>query len=363
MDMFTSKTCAAPRARATMRTTLLLAAAALALAACGDKTPKAPTGQVVAILDGQEITVLEVNAELQGTPIPPNMTRRDAEKVALNNIITRRMLSKAAEERELNKKPEFLMQERRTAEQLRVQALARDIASKVKAPTRDEADKFIAENPWMFRDRKFFILDQIQFLRPDNIQSLGFEGAKTMVEIEGILNANKIEFRRQPASLDALGANPNFIREVSKVLEKNPQELFMFASRPQGAPAPVVLVNQVKESRVQPFMGDEARTYATNYLRNERTQAALRAEVEKQQKAAKERTTFQAGWEPPAPKAADPKALEGKDPAGPGLPAATPPEMLPATEGAAPGAGAAPDMAPAAPAAVGAGTTAAAPAG
>lgn len=331
MTIFTRTMFAAPRARMAF----LLASAALALAACGDKEPKAPTGQVVAILDGEEITVLEVNAELQGTPIPPSMTRRDAEKLALNNIITRRMLAKAAEERALNKTPEFQMQARRASEQLRVQALARDIASKIVAPTRDEADKFIAENPWMFRERKFFVLDQIQFLRPANIQSLGFEQAKTMPEIEAILNANKIEFRRQPASLDALGANPNFVREVSKVLEKNPQELFMFASRPQGAPAPVVLVNQVKDMRVQPFMGDEARTYATNYLRNERTQAALRAEVEKQQKAAKERTTFQAGWEPPAPKPADPKALEGTDPAGPGLPAATPPEMLPASEGAA----------------------------
>ena len=323
MDMMKSQ---APLS-ARVRTALLVATAALALAACGDKEPKAPTGQVVAILDGQEITVLEVNAELQGTAIPPNMTRRDAEKAALNNIITRRMLTKAAKERELDKKPDFLMQERRTSEQLRVQALARDIASKVATPTRDEANKFIAENPWMFRDRKFLILDQIQFLRPDNIQELGFEGAKTMAEIEAILNANKIEFRRQPASLDALGANPAFVREVSKVLDNNPDELFMFASRPQGAPAPVVLVNQMKDQRVQPFMGDEARTYAINYLRNERIQAALRAEVEKQQAAAKAQTTFQAGWEPPAPKAEDPKALNGKSPAGPGLPAATPPEM------------------------------------
>jgi len=338
MDIFSIKLQLAPRSR----TLFLLAAAAVALAACGDKTPDAPTGQVVAILDGQEITVLEVNAELQGTPIPPNMTRRDAEKVALNNIITRRMLSKAAEERELTKKPDFLMQERRTAEQLRVQALARDIATKVAAPTRDEADKFINENPWMFRDRKFFILDQIQFLRPDTMQKLGFESAKTMAEIEAILNTNKIAFRRQPASLDALGANPNFIREVTKVLDKNPQELFMFASRPQGAPAPVVLVNQVKDTRLQPFVGDEARTYAINFLRNERTQAALGAEVEKQQKAAKAKTTFQAGWEPPAPKPANAKGADGKIPSEPGLPAATPPEMALPGPGTATGAAGAP---------------------
>lgn len=312
------------------RPILLLSVAALALAGCdklgiGDKGDSKPTGPVVAKLDGEEITALEVNAELQGTTIPPTMTRRDAERVALNNIITRRMLAKSAQERELDKKPEFFLQQRRMEEQLKVQALARDIASKVLPPTRDEADKFMQENPFLFAERKFFILDQIQFLRPDNIATLGFEAAKTMAEVEAILNANKIQFRRQPASLDSLGANPTFVREVTKVLKTNPDELFMFASRPQGAPAPVVLVNQVKESRVQPFTGDKAREFATNQLRNERTQNALKAEVEKQQKSQTERVVFQAGWETkPQKEQINPKAVAGKAPSGPMVPNAAP---------------------------------------
>ncbi len=321
-----------PRSRLSSRARpiLLLTAAALTLAGCeklgiGGKDESKPTGPVVAKLDGEEITALEVNAELQGTPIPPTMTRRDAERVALNNIITRRMLSKAAQERTLDKKPEFFLQQRRMEEQLKVQALARDIASKVVPPTRDEADKFMTENPYLFAERRFFILDQIQFLRPDNIASLGFENAKTMPEVEAILNANKIPFRRQPASLDLLGANPTFVKEVTKVLQTNPNELFMFASRPQGAPAPVVLVNQVKELRVQPFTGDKAREFATNYLRNERIQNALKAEVEKQQKSQKERVVFQPGWEPkPQKQPVDAKALAGKKPAGPTVPSAAP---------------------------------------
>lgn len=342
-----TKTFGAPVAR----NLLLLTAAGLALAGCSKlglgKDDSKPTGQVVAKLDGQEITALEVNAELQGTNIPPTMTRREAERLALNNIVTRRMLSKEAETRELDKKPEFVLQERRAEEQLRVQALARDIASKVVPPTRDDAEKFMRENPFMFAERKFFILDQIQFLRPDNIATLGFEDAKTMAEVEAILNSNNIQFRRQPASLDALGANPAFVREVTKVIQTNPDELFMFASRPQGAPAPVVLVNQVKETRLQPFTGDKAREFATNYLRNERIQNALKAEVEKLQKAQKERVVFQPGWEPIDPKKkVDAKAVAGKAPSGPTVPKAAPePAMVPGTEPAAvpegmPGAGA-----------------------
>ena len=325
------------------RTILLVATAALALTACdklGIGGGGEPKGQVVATLDGQEITVLEVNAELAGTPIPPSMSRREAEKLALENIITRRMLAKAAEERELNKKPEFLLQERRAEEQLRVQALARDIAAKVVTPTRDEADKFIGENPYLFANRTFFILDQIQFLRPANIDKLGLEGATTMAEVEQILTANNIPFRRQPASLDSLGANPAFVKEVTSVLAKKPDELFMFATRPQGAPAPVVLVNQVKDTNVQPFTGDKAREFAVNFLRNERIQNALKAEVDRQKKSQAERVKFQDGWAPAKAKdgkaaAAKPTPLElaGEAPAtGTGMEAATaaPPAAEPA---------------------------------
>lgn len=330
------------------RTLLLVATAALALAGCeklGIGGKSAPKGQVVATLDGQEITVLEVNAELAGTAIPPTMARRDAEKLALENILTRRMLSKAAEERELNKRPEFLLQERRASEQLRVQALARDIASKVVTPTRDEADKFISENPYLFANRQFLIMDQIQFLRPENVEKLGLEGAKTMAEVEQILTSNQIQFRRQPASLDTLGANPAFVKEVTTVLAKNPEELFMFATRPEGAPAPVILVNQVKETRQQPFTGDKAREYAVNFLRNERIQNALRSEVERQQKSQKERVVFQPGWEPAkkkpgaaaapgmgiaSPDTADPTGTGPAAPAADAVAAAMAPEAAPA---------------------------------
>jgi len=311
--------------RPALRGLLLLGVAATLLVACGDKggaDADKPTGQVVARLNGEDITALEVNAELQGTQIPPNMPRREAEKQALANIVERRMLMQVAMVRELDKKPQFQLMQRRTDEQLHVQALASDIAAKVPQPSRQEVDKFVDDNPFLFRERKFFVLDQIQFLRPENIATLGFQNAKTMGAVEAILSGANIEFRRQPASLDSLGANPDFIREVTKVLEKNPNELFMFANQPQGAPAPVMVVNEVKETRVIPFTGEKARTYASNFIRNQKVQKALAAERDAQRKLAKDNVTFQAGWEPTVPKPAPAKALAGTTPTGPGTVAA-----------------------------------------
>ena len=134
------------------------------------------------------------------------------------------------------------------------------------------------------------------------------------------------------AALDALGANPDFVKQVTTVLQKNPDELFMFATRPQGAPAPVIVVNQVKETRVQPFTGDKAREFAVNYLRNQRIQAALKAEVEKQQKAMADRVVYQEGWAPPKPKTPDAAAVAGARPTGPTIPSPTPEPALPGVD-------------------------------
>lgn len=296
---------------------LLLGAALSVLAACGDKKDSTPSGQVVARLAGEDITQLEVNAELQGMNVPASVARRDAERGALQNIITRRMLMRAADERKLAQNPQFQMQQRRTNEQLHVQALARDIASKVTKPMGDEIDRFISENPALFRERKLFILDQIQFLPPEDISKLGMESLKTMEAVEQALTGAGLEFRRQPASLDSLGANPQFVREVTALLAKNPNELFMFANPGPGG-QPVMLVNRVVEARSQPFTGERARQFAERYLMNERIQKALAAEVTKQREAAADIVSYQDGWapEPKTEAEADPKAVAA--PAKPG---------------------------------------------
>jgi EpsD family peptidyl-prolyl cis-trans isomerase len=297
------------------RGALLAVALSALLVACGDKkggSGDAPTGQVVARLDGTDITILEVNAELAGVQLPPNVSRREAEQAALQNIITRRMLMKAAEERKLNETPQFKLQERRAGEQLLVQALARDIAAKVPQPTREDADKFIAENPGLFAERRILVVDQLQFPRTPELEKLPLAEVKTMEGVEEVLRGASIPFRRQPGNIDLLGANPQFVKEINKVLAANPQEIFMFPA-PAGS-GQVMLVNQVRESRLDPFVGERARTFAQNYLRQLRVQEALAKELKARQEAAKALVSYQDGYAPPADKKANAAAAGLKDP-------------------------------------------------
>lgn len=82
----------------------LMALSCALLAACGAKEP---TGQVVATLDGKEITALELRNELGGYQAPDAPSRKRAEQAALDAILSRKAVAEAARKAGVEKTPEF----------------------------------------------------------------------------------------------------------------------------------------------------------------------------------------------------------------------------------------------------------------
>ncbi|MFZ4688108.1 MAG: hypothetical protein ACOYLS_02610 [Polymorphobacter sp.] len=289
-----------------VRITILASAAIaiLATTACGD-SKKPPEGQVVATVDGKDVTIHELNAEIAQIPNRgDDAPRKLVESVALARVIERKMLAQEAAKRGLDKNPQFLLARARTDETLLVQALQGDIQSKVTATPRENAQKFITENPQVFGDRKIFTLDQIQFLRPANIDSLPFKDAKTMAEVEKILVDANIEYRRAPEQLDSLTVNPALTTEITKLSSAANAEPFMFADQPAGAPAPIIYVNMVTNAKSQPFIGEKAITYAQNILQRQEIQKRLATELKTWQESYKTKIIYAKGYGAPVfPKA------------------------------------------------------------
>ncbi len=287
---------------------------------------KTPTGQVVATVNGNDITVRELNAELAQTQAPPETPRKTVESVVLARVIERKMLADAARERKLDQNPNFLLTQRKVDDGLLVQALQASIAQKVTPPTREAAEKFIAAHPELFANRKIYTIDQIQFLRPKNIAQLGLGPAKTMNDVEQVLSTANIEFRRQPATVDALAVNPQLTAEIEKITARNPDEVFMFADQPQGAPAPVMVVNKVTSTKIVPFSGEKAISFAQQLLQRQQVQERLVAELKTITAKAKPTITYAKGYGPPvnptAPAAGAATAGAAPVPAGTAAPAA-----------------------------------------
>ena len=96
-----------------------VAGAALILAGCD----KEPEGQVAAVVNGDEITLQEINAEIASANVPAGTDAKQLQRQALNRIVERRLLAQSAREDGLDKTPEYLIRSRQVDDALLVQLL------------------------------------------------------------------------------------------------------------------------------------------------------------------------------------------------------------------------------------------------
>lgn len=283
---------------------LLAGTMLLALGACGKKDAAAglEKGQVIATVDGKDITIHELNAELQGIQMPTGEARKIIEQNALQQIINRRILSDIARERGLDKTPAYLLQERRADDQILVDMLQRSIASTIPQPTKSEAQKFMDDNPEMFAQRKIFTVDQIQFELPaDEAKLKAFQPLKTMEEVQAKLDADHLQYKRAPGQMDALRMPPQLLQQILKLPAG---EVFIIPVPGR----PILVANKIVETKVVPFTGDQALAAAMQQVQMRKLNDLANKELEGKVKAARDAVKYQPGYGPAKPGAPAPAA-------------------------------------------------------
>ena len=267
----------------------------LALGACG---PKQPTGQVAATIKGKEITNVDLRNELNGFVAPNPQIRKAAEEQALNAIIARKVLAQAAEKAGVGKTPEFAQQQQRLHETLLVQTWQAQIAKQIPAPSREEAEKFIAANPDLYAQHKIFDVEQLRFPRPTDPALIeAFKPLKTLEEVAALLNSHNIPNRAGQDAIDSLAVDP---RVVEQILKMPPDEVFII---PAGN---LLVANHIRQTRIVPFVGEPAIKQATDRLKAQRTQQAIQRQFGAILAAAKKDVVYSKAYEPAksTPKAA-----------------------------------------------------------
>ncbi len=288
-----------------------VAALCVALSGCSKKEP---TGQVVAVLDKQEITATDLTNEMRGFTPPNAQVRRQAEQAALDQILARRALAAAAKKAKIDKTPGYAQQEQRVLDALLVQTWQESIAKSVPAPSKEEIDKFIASNPDVYGQHKIFTVDQVlvpRAVNPAVLQQLA--AVKTLPGVTALLTQNGIEFRQNREKLDALALNPQIVSQIVKVPEN---DIFVI---PSGQ---LLSFNDIVETQVQPVPEQLAVRHATQLIKTQRTQEAIQRQFQGVMAQARTKVKYAKAYEPPKPPAGGaapaPKAA-------PAAPAAAPP--------------------------------------
>lgn len=271
----------------------------------------APKGQVVATVDGEEITSLQLRTELGNFGSRDPAIMKAAQQQALQRIILRKLLAAEAREMKLDKGAEFTLQLERGEETLLAQLYQRKLASQTVAPSKADGQSFISSHPEMFENRRVLFIDQV-IAAPNKVSPDKLRPLKTLTEVKTLLADEGVAYQENAVVLDTLTGNQQLVKAVQGL---PPGEVFVI---PQGG---ALLFNQVTASRPAPFIGDMAEAYAVNTLRNQKAQEYVTKKVSDLRKSAESKISYNPAYKPPPPKKAPAKA-----PAAPSPAAAAPPE-------------------------------------
>lgn len=292
------------------RTMILTSAAAaimLTLGACQKKAE----GQVVAVVNGEEVSLQELNAELAGQNVPESVDKKALMKEVLQRVIDRKLLVQRAKEQGLDKDPEYLTQQRRLDENLLVSLLGKKAAAGVKIPDGAAIDKFISENPQMFAQRTRYSLDQLQFDLPPNPKRLAvLEKDKSLAAVAASLDSLGIKYARGTSVLDSATTPPALMQQIAKLPAGEPFIL------PAGGK---VYASVITGQQITPTPAEVARPAATDAIRRRDLTDISTKTLKQVRDTAK--IDYQPGYEPAAKPTAS--ATSNAAPATPAAPAPT----------------------------------------
>jgi len=271
-----------------LRSVSLIALTAMSLMASGCQ--KKAEGQVVAIVNGEEITLPELNAEISELNVPETADKNLVRQRVLQRMVERRLLVQSAKEAGVDRDPQYLTQERRMQEQLMISMYGRKAMDTIKVPDTAEVDRYIAAHPTMFADRKRLRLNQLVFPAPSNPQSLEpLKDAHNLDEAAAKLTQLGIRFQRGQGALDSATVRP----EVLKRLEALPPgEPFIVPNGGNIVVSTIVGIDPVA------LPAEQARPLAVEAMRREELNRIGQQRLNEAK--AKAKIEYQTGYEPPA---------------------------------------------------------------
>ncbi|MCD6681933.1 MAG: EpsD family peptidyl-prolyl cis-trans isomerase [Burkholderiaceae bacterium] len=254
-----------------------LAAAALvafALTSCGSNGRTAT--QVAAQVNGEEISVHQINFVLQRTPGLTADRAAEAKHAILERLIEQEVLVQAADASRLDRDPEVLQRLEASKREILARAHLERIAAAVPKPDEKEIAEFFAAQPQLFTKRRVYKFDEVGLAtRPANWSELEkqLQLAKTLEEAATVLRQHRID--------------PAIATNVTRPSEQLP--LALLAKFEQLTPGDVVLyplnsgvvIAQVRAVRTEPVDQKRAGPIIEQFLLNKKRSDAVQAETKR----------------------------------------------------------------------------------
>lgn len=183
----------------------------------------APEGQVVARINGEEITQSELNAELVAAGVPVDV-RKKAMPAVLQRVIERKLLVQAAGKDKIDKDPEYLLLRQRADETLLAQRyLQRQSQGGARQPDVDQVDAYLRDHVAIGDERQVLTLDQVRFPTPTDPKAVqALSGVQTMDELLAVLRARNTAFQRNTVQADTATLPDDLLANINRLKPGEP---------------------------------------------------------------------------------------------------------------------------------------------
>jgi len=255
----------------------------LGLSACGrgaDSQAVAPNGQVVAHVGQDTVTTQELDNEFRLDNIPADKQKDPATlKRVMSNLVLRKYLARQALDQKLDREPRVLLEILRSRELVLANAaVSRAVANKESGISQADIEKYVANNPSKFANRKLLSVEQITFQIGSVSQAVldATRDAKSLDEVDQKLTSMNIPHSRAMGAINGADLPENVLHQMEA---KKPDDVFFLRAGSNG----VFFVVKSEESR--PLTGDAAISVArqamnADLLKSEVGMATVSANLE-----------------------------------------------------------------------------------
>lgn len=259
----------------------LAIAVALTLAGCDKKQQDAAANAVAAKVNGNEITVSQLNFELSKLGnLSPEQTSQATNQM-LRTMVDQQLLVQKAVADKVDRDPQVIDAIEASRKQILSQALIKKMTADHAKPTEAELADYYAKNPALFSERRIYRLEEINIkVTPDNIEAVKaqLQQVKNLGDFINWLKEQNIPAR---------------VGQSTKTAEQLPLEILprvhaMKDGQAMTFSAPGALnVLVVANSQTQPLTQEQAKPLIERYLENAKKREIASAELKKLREAAK----------------------------------------------------------------------------
>ena len=267
---------------ATVRVAFLAVAAAatLVLAACGAK--KEGATQVAAKVNGDEITVHQINFALQQQRNLRPEQAEGAQRQLLERLIDQQLAVQNAEKLKLDRDPQTVQMLEASRREILARRYIESIAEKAGKPSDDEVKKYYDAHPALFAQRKVYTLQRVDVsAAPDKRADIAAhaESAKTATEFTDWLKAQDIKFSTNPMTQAAESLPLQLVDKVAALKEGQsmplPQQFGVSVLTLVSAQAAPKTFEESRAPIEQFLLADTRRTAVTAATKNLRDGAKI----------------------------------------------------------------------------------------